>query len=168
MIRLLDPRLLALLACSAVVAPAAAQMAAVLPGDVLAATRSCVAASRNGVVDGARLAADGWQRGAASSDGRTVETPLTFYGRPNNNVVLMTGSGAAGQPQVCFVTGRVSDVRARTAVETAMTSAFGKPLQSAPDGILWRAPSHMVQLAATGSDAQPAVRVAVAFVRGDN
>lgn len=148
--------------------PAAAQMSVASPADVLAATRSCIAASGNGVVDGARLEADGWQRGTASSAGRAVETSLTFYGRPNGNVVLMTGPGAAGQPQVCLVTARVADVRGRGAVQAALSGAFGEPLQSAPDGIIWRAPSHIVQLAATGSDAQPAVRVAVAFVRGDN
>ncbi|NJC34452.1 hypothetical protein GGR88_001966 [Sphingomonas jejuensis] len=156
------------LATVAAVAPAAAQLSVAAPADVLAATRSCIAASGNGAVDGARLEADGWRRGTASSDGQAVETPLSFYGRPNGNVVLMTGPGAAGQPQVCLVTARVADVRGRGAVQAALTGAFGDPIQSAPDGILWRAPSHIVQLAATGSDAQPAVRVAVAFVRGVN
>ena len=96
-----------------------------------------------------------------TSKGKTVATPLRFYGRKAGNAILMTSTGGAGQ-DLCTVTARIERVAGYTAIAEALTTDIKKPpFKSNPTETVWLIGQTAVQLAATGSVSKPSVRVSV-------
>lgn len=149
------------LAAALVLAPAAAPARpAAAPADVVDAVRACVAATSPAGVDEARLTAAGFQPGAATAGGRAVETPLRFFGRPAGRALILVGPGRSGGDRLCTATAPVATGAGRNDVATALTRAYGRPVETGRN-VVWRTDRHLIALDATGTDAQPAVRVGV-------
>ncbi len=96
-----------------------------------------------------------------TSKGKTVATPLKFYGRKGGNAILMTTTGSTAS-DLCTVTARIERVAGYAAVAEALTTDLKKPpFKSNPTETVWLIGQTAVQLAATGSVSKPSVRVSV-------
>jgi hypothetical protein len=151
---------LAAVALVGVAGPAAGQGLQPAGGDeIMAAARSCAAATNATGVDPRKLEADGWNKATVSSNGKPVTTPLTMYGK--GHLLLMFD--AAGASPLCIVTGRIPSVAEFPKLQAAFAAAYGTPIKDDGKGEqMFIAPDHrVVDLASTGSSDHPAVRVGV-------
>ena len=121
--------------------------------------RSCAAATTEAGVDAGKLEADGWHKAAISENGKPLAAPMTFYGK--GNLLLMFDKSGA-QP-MCFVTARLSSRADFPKLQAAFASAYGAPIKDNGKGDqFFKAPDHrMYDLASTGQQDEPAVRVVV-------
>jgi hypothetical protein len=152
--------ILAVLAIFAIAAPAVGQgLPPVANDELLAAVRSCAAATNPTGVDPRKLEADGWRKATMSANGKPVATPLTMYGK--GHLLLMFDS--AGASPLCIVTGRILSVAEFPKLQAAFAAAYGAPIKDDGKGEqMFIAPDHrVVDLASTGSNDRPAVRVGI-------
>ena len=92
-----------------------------------------------------------------TSKGKTVATPLKFYSHKDRNVILVTA-----ETGLCTVHAATNGVGTYAAVAEAITTDLKKlPFRSSPTETAWLAGRTGVQLAATGSDSRPSVRLSV-------
>lgn len=130
---------------------------------IVSAARSCVDSVTPTAVDESRLASDGWRPGKITKDGQEIEASLRFYGRGNDNVLLMimAGEGAGG----CSLMARIDQVAEYQNVASALAAELGaKPFQSKASEATWLVQRKAVQLSATGTQEKPAVRIAVIYL----
>jgi hypothetical protein len=131
------------------------------PAEIAAAVTACMAAAKPDALDEAALTQAGWQKGTLSnSKGKTVASPLTFYGRKGSNAMLMTsaGKGAAS----CNVMARIERVDAAPAIVQAISAALKtEPKRDKDNDLYWFAGRTVVGLSPTGKPESPAVRVSV-------
>ena len=153
-------RLIAGWALLTLAVPAASQgLPPATPDEILAAARSCAAATSSAGLDLKKLEADGWGKASMSADGKPVATPLTFYNK--GHLLLAYNSGSA--KPFCIFTGRIESAAEFRNLQAAFASSFGAPVKDDGKGEqLFLSPDrHIVDLASTGTADRPAVRVAV-------
>jgi hypothetical protein len=126
--------------------------------EILSGTRSCLGATSPSGVDERKLQADGWQHATMSSNGKPVESGLTFYGRKGLLLVLNKGS-----TPLCAVTARIAARTDYLKLQAAMATLYGGSAGTDPEGeyVFMTKDNHIIDLAPTGSNESPAVRVAV-------
>ena len=164
-------RLLAAVLLIGTPAAASAQLKPSDPEAIAAAVADCWTAVGPKTVDTNVLGRNGWQAGSISdAQGGQVDTPLQVYGKRDSEVVVMlmpTTSSPA-----CTVTARVSSASdvslAAQAVQRGLTGAHPQ-VKTARSGrsIVFIALPKIAMLDATGSKAQPGVRVVVSFRSGE-
>ena len=132
------------------------------PQEIVAGSKSCIAATTAKSVDPAKLRADGWNTASVSNDGRAIETPMTFFGKGG---LLLTFNKQRSAP-FCFITAHLPAAANFDAVAFAMDGGLGiagKAKPSEAGTIYWFPTSYIVQLTATGTLKEPAVRVAIGY-----
>jgi hypothetical protein len=162
MIRLVSAALLALAPVGA-----SAQLRPSAPEAVAEAVADCWAAVGAKEVDRAALTRAGWAAGSITDPkGGSVGTPLQLYGKAGSNVVLMLMRTA--KTPACTVMSRVgstADVSlVAQAVQRRLTAAEPQVKTTRSDGsIVFIALPKIAMLDATGTKAQPAVRISVGY-----
>ncbi len=148
-------------------ASALAQLTPSQPDAVANAVVDCWAAVGAKIVDKTALVQRGWQAGSVSDpQGSRVDTPLQVYGKSGSNVVLMLMSGASSP--TCSIVSRVGsavDVSlAAQAVQRRLT-ATDPQVKTARSGrsIVFLSLPKIAMLDATGTKAEPGVRIVVSF-----
>jgi hypothetical protein len=153
-------RVFAPFALVAVAGPATAQgIAPARTDEIIAGAQSCAAATAPTGIDEARLKSDGWGKGAVSANGKALPTSMAFYG--NGPLVLMFNRN--GAKPICIVTGRLPSAADFPKLQAAFASAYGAPVKDDGKGAqIFITPDHRImQLAFTGTEQMPAVRVGV-------
>ena len=153
-------------AAAATVLPANAKgLETASQGEIVAGARSCVASVGPAGLDQTRLVADGWSKGSiASKDGKPIDTSIILYGK--GHLMLMSMQPQPGKPQLCTLLARIESVRAFAGIQTAFASTYGAPFKDDGKGDQFsQAPDHrFINLASTGSNDRPSVRVAVGYL----
>ncbi|HEY5712893.1 MAG TPA: hypothetical protein VIT38_13450 [Allosphingosinicella sp.] len=158
------PAAFALIPAGALAQNPASGLPPVAPAAIIDAAQSCGNAVTTERLDEQRLAADGWTLGSVTNNGRAADTPLRFFSR--NSIMLVTTPGEAS----CFVMARLESRQSFVAVRDGMTAAFGRPFRADASGMTqWiLTESRAAQLDATGSREQPAVRISIIHMSGNN
>jgi len=127
--------------------------------EILSGTRSCLTATSPSGVDEKKLQADGWQHATLSSNGKSIENGLTFYGRKGLLIIL---NKSAATP-LCALSARIAARPDYLKLQAAMAKLYGGPAGTDPQGeyVFMTTDHHIIDLAPTGSTDSPAVRVAV-------
>lgn len=137
-------------------------------GDIVGATRACIAASDPRQVDTAQLAAEGWQAGATQDGrGKPVETDLDVWASAGNGAVILT---MAGQP-LCTVMARVERAGRYPVIRDALHAAIGargRIVERQAYQQTWMVEGLVIDLAATGNQQAPSVRVTVMQTKGNS
>lgn len=132
------------------------------PADIVAGVQSCMAATSEPAVDAAAIEADGWEALSLSADGKPHETSMAFYSRGK---ILLTFDREASVP-LCIITAKLSGTDRYPQVFTAMNSALevrGVTNPGETNTFYWLPKEHLIQLLATGSSKEPALRIAVGY-----
>ena len=127
--------------------------------EIIAGAKSCAAATTQAGVNATTLEADGWHKASVSDHGKALDAPMTFYGKGH----LLMMFDKSGTHPICFVTARIASKSDFTKLQAAFTSAYGAPVKDNGNGEqIFMAPDHrMYDLASTGQQGEPAVRVVV-------
>ncbi len=127
--------------------------------EILAGARECAAVTSAAGIDESKLATDSWSNATISNDGKPVGTSLTMYGKGH---LLLTFDRAAKSP-ICIVTARLKSVQDFPKLQARVAGDYGTPVKDDGKGEqIFIAPDHrIIDLASTGSQSKPAVRVAV-------
>ena len=136
--------------------------------DVIAQSgRSCANSVSSTGVDEQRLRADGWSEGTLQSKGKEAASPLRFFGRAGTMLLLTREEGrpAGGS---CVVMASIKSTKHYPQVVEAMTAALGGSASKAKDeSVMWLLDGgKAAQMAPTGSNEKPSVRIVVVFVSG--
>ena len=135
-----------------------AQLPAVSPGALVAATKDCAAAATNKTVDGATLEARGWKT-ASISGVEPAEVPF-IYGKSEGGPILMVSPPDVGSAQLCILTGSLKSQSDFKRIAKAFESEFTPAGEKANDRY-FRIGSDTAVLTPTGSRSKPSFRVAV-------
>jgi hypothetical protein len=129
--------------------------------EIMAGVRSCAAGLTATGLDEVKLAGDGWSKGSITNKGKPVALDLILYGK--GNLMLMSAKVPAGKTPICTITARIATVTEYPAIQAAFAAAYGAPVKDDGKGEqLFISPDHrIIDLASTGSNNEPAVRVAV-------
>ena len=127
--------------------------------EIMSGTRSCLSATSPRGVDEQKLQADGWHHATLSSNGKPIEDGLTFYGKGGLLIIL---NNAATTP-LCALSARIAARPDYLKLQAAMATLYGGSVGTDPDGeyVFMTTDHHIIDLAPTGSNGSPAVRVAV-------
>ncbi|MBJ6121340.1 hypothetical protein [Sphingomonas mollis] len=150
-----------LLATVCAVPVAAAPRAAASQSEILEGVQSCAASLASTGIDEASLVSDGWSKGVMSESGKPLASDVIFYGK--GNLMLMSVRTSAGQTPICSILARIGSVDDYPALQDAMAAAYGKPIKDDGKGEqMFIARDHrVIDLASTGSNKNPSVRIAV-------
>ena len=127
--------------------------------EIMSGTRSCMSATSSTSVDEQKLQADGWHHATVSSNGKPVGNGLSFYGR---NGLLLFLDKSAPTP-LCAFSARVATRADFLKLQAAMAAAYGGSVGTDPNGeyVFMTADHHIIDLAPSGTNERPAVRMAV-------
>ena len=127
--------------------------------EIMAGAKSCLAATSSAGVDENKLRGDGWKHGTMSDKGKPVDNGLSIYGR-DGLLMILHGSKPGS---LCLFTARIASPSDIAKLQASMAAAYGKPASDDGKGeqMFFTADNHIVDVASTGSQDQPAVRVAV-------
>jgi hypothetical protein len=140
-----------------VAAPAVARTATV--DELIGGAQSCAAVTTTAGVDVRALESAGWGKGTMSAQGKPVATTLQIYGK--GPLVLMFDTAQA--KPICIITARISSIADFVKIRAAFQAKYGTPVKDDGKGEqIFIAPDHrIVDLASTGSNDRPSVRVGV-------
>ena len=148
-----------------IAAAAAAQgLPVAAPQEIVAGTKSCVAAMSEAGVDERKLEGDGWRLGTMSGDGK-AEGGLSFYGK--GKLMLVLGKAPS---RLCAVTAHIRDQASFGDVASEIEKGLGAAGTTRPgeaNTIYWFVPGRIVQLVLTGKPEAPSVRVGVGYFAGE-
>lgn len=129
--------------------------------EIVAGTKSCVAATSAAGVNAARLQADGWRRAVVSSNSTGTQNSGVSFARRG---LLLTLSG--GSRKVCNIIARV-DAAAIANIVPAMGRGLGtagnKSRAGEADTAYWFPAGHIVRMQLTGKPDARAIRIAVGY-----
>jgi hypothetical protein len=127
--------------------------------EIMSGTRSCLSATSSTGVDEQKLQSEGWHHATLSSNGKPIENGLTSYGKGG---LLMILSKTAATP-LCALSARIAAGPDYLKLQAAMATLYGGSAGTDPDGeyVFMTTDHHIIDLAPTGSNDSPAVRVAV-------
>ena len=138
-------------------APAAAQLRPAPIEQIFESYNDCFAATNGGGLAPAELEKLGWKRATIKANGKTLEDGPIIFGHKNREpIILLSGIEGSG---LCMVNARIENF----SVFEDFKAAFGDKLPNPDkDGeITFFAEGRPVQIAATGSQNEPALRLAV-------
>ena len=130
--------------------------------EVVKGVQSCLTATREDGVDIDSLQNDGWSKVTVSDGGRTVASPIPMLSKGS----LILVHQASGPTPICTIMAKVPDVPAISGVATALDGALetGRKIENGKAiPAYWFPEGHVVQLASTGSEKAPGVRIVVAY-----
>lgn len=129
------------------------------PAQIAAGVSACIAATQPERVNEAALVQAGWSKGTPKdAKGKALTVPFGIYGRKDSNVMLLTPP-AKGP---CTVLARISRADAAPAVVEAVSAQVkAQPKRDKDNNLIWLSGRTAIQLAATGDNAKPALRIAV-------
>lgn len=156
-------RLFACLSASVVTSAAsAASLSPAATPEVVNGVQSCLAAVRSDGVDVDKLKHDGWNAMSAPDEGKPSAAPIPIFSRGN---LVLVHQATAPTP-ICAIMAAVSDVPAISGIVKALDSVLqtdrkienGKAIPA-----YWFPEGRVVQLATTGSEKAPGVRIVVGY-----
>ena len=131
---------------------------------VVAATQACMRATRADRVDDATLRAGGWIAAKLTTSDKAMAVPVRVYGKKGGNAIIML-TNAPDTRRLCTVMARVSKAADLATTGQALATSLGKgPVKAGGGQATWFAGGKVVQMQATGSREQPALRVSVMTV----
>ena len=143
-------------------AASAASLAPATTPEVVSGVQSCLAAIHSDGVDVEKLKQDGWNAMSASAGGKPVAAPVPLFFKGN---LLLAHQGTAPTP-ICAIMAKVSDVPAISGIAKALDSVLktGRKIENGKAiPAYWFPEGHVVQLATTGSERSPGVRIVVGY-----
>lgn len=148
---------------SLMVSPAsAASLSPSATPEIISGVQSCLAAVQSDGVDVEKLKQDGWSAVSASDGGKPVAVPVPMFSKGS---LLLIHQATASTP-ICAIMTNVPDVPAISGIADELDSALntdrkienGKAIPA-----YWFPKGHVVQLATTGSEKAPGVRIVVGY-----
>lgn len=150
-----------LLGCAAAAQAQTSSLKPAAPAEIVAGVSACVTATRPGALDEAALTQAGWQKGSLrSGKGKTVSSPLSFYGREGSNAMLLTNvdTGTAS----CTVMARIERIEAAPAVVQAISSELKvQPKRNKSNDLYWFVGQTVIGLVPTGQRDKPSLSITV-------
>lgn len=138
-------------------APASAQLREAPLEEIFESYNDCFAATNGGEIAPAELEKLGWKRATIEANGKAVNGGPIIYGHKDRApIILLSATEGSG---LCMVNARIEDFSVFEDFKAAFGDKLPKPNK---DGeITFFAEGRPVQIAATGSQSEPALRLAV-------
>jgi len=138
-------------------APVAAQLRPAPLEEIFESYNDCFATTNSGQLAPAELKKLGWKRATIEAEGKAVDGGPIIFGHGNRAPIILL-SGTEGQG-VCIVNARIESFSVFEDFKAAFGGKLPKPDK---DGeITFFAEGRPVQIAATGSQNEPALRLVV-------
>ena len=151
----------------AALAPAnAKKMLTSTPEQLVASIKSCsTAVSVDGIQDD-NLTKAGWAKGELKGADGEVMDAVRVYSHKEVNALIMLPPEARKDGKSCIVMAKMASVKDIASAANLLSAEVGKaPEKSRSQNVVWLAGERAIQLAPTGTEAAPSVRVIVAYAR---
>ena len=138
------------------------------PAAIVEAVADCWEATGATSIDLAKLAAEGWKPAEIKDkDGKTLKTPLRFFGNTDSSVMLMVLPGG-GKP-ACSVTSRVSGASDYKPLMDGLQTRLKelepglKAGRAGTNGAAFLGGGRIALIEPTGTQTEPAARIVVGY-----
>lgn len=148
-------------------APAnAKKMPASTPEQLVASIKSCsTAVSAEGIKDD-NLAKAGWSKGELKSPDGEATDAVRVYSHKEVGALIMLPPEARKDGKSCIVMAKMGSVKDVASAANLLSTEMGQaPEKGRTQDIVWLAGGRAIQLTTSGEEAQPAVRVIVAYAQ---